>query len=211
MPSLETICRQFFHGKPWAAKILLGGALLIVPVVNFVALGYLFRMAYSLRHGETDAGELPEWDDWKNLFILGLRFIGVFLLFGGVPILLGLIGSWLFFQIISGIFGGWFVWIAMLPLSVALFIAVPLSAAALYRFMGTMSFRSLWPADSVINLLLATKARLLLPTFSLIGFCYVLTPILPFAVFLGFALILQYYMLIFRYTEYHQQESSSHE
>jgi hypothetical protein len=184
MPSLEAICRQFFQGSPWAGKILLGAALMIVPIVNFVALGYLLRIALHVRHGEGSLRELPNWDDWRELFRYGLLLTGVFLLFGGVPVLVGLIGSWLFYEVLDSVGGEWLVWMAGVPVSVALFVALPLSAAALYRFMENMN-----------------KARLLLPTFCFIGFCYILTPILPFAIFLGLALILQYYILMFRYTE----------
>ncbi|MFP6894328.1 MAG: hypothetical protein VCA18_11290, partial [Opitutales bacterium] len=65
MPSFEALCARLFGQAGWMPKVLWGGALTFVPVVNFLPLGYL--MEYTLRLSRTGDGELPDWKDFSLL------------------------------------------------------------------------------------------------------------------------------------------------
>jgi hypothetical protein len=50
-------------------KLLIGIVLNLIPIVNFMALGYQLKCAKTAMQKKF---ELPEWDDWVNLFVKGL-------------------------------------------------------------------------------------------------------------------------------------------
>ncbi|MBT3984725.1 DUF4013 domain-containing protein [archaeon] len=50
-------------------KLIIGCALNIVPIVNFLATGYVLKSGKLTLNKKND---LPEWTDWGNLFIMGL-------------------------------------------------------------------------------------------------------------------------------------------
>jgi hypothetical protein len=84
-----------FEDKDWLKKIAIGGVVTIVPIVNFIAVGYAFRTLRNLLDGQETP--LPEWDDWGGDFMLGL-----------IPALAGIvyqIPTWIL-SMISGIFAG---------------------------------------------------------------------------------------------------------
>jgi hypothetical protein len=81
-----------FEDKDWLKKIAIGGVVTIVPIVNFIAVGYAFRTLRNLLDGQETP--LPEWDDWGGDFMLGL-----------IPALAGIvyqIPTWIL-SVISGI------------------------------------------------------------------------------------------------------------
>jgi hypothetical protein len=53
----------------WIKKILIGGILLIIPIINLIVGGYYIK---TLRGSIEGKPGLPEWDDWGDLFIKGL-------------------------------------------------------------------------------------------------------------------------------------------
>ncbi len=59
-----------FDDKDWLKKILIGGILLIIPIVNFIAVGYFIRVLKNLLNGTETP--LPEWDDFGGDFMRGL-------------------------------------------------------------------------------------------------------------------------------------------
>jgi len=59
-----------FDDEEWVQKILIGGVLNLIPVVNLVAVGYGLR---SLKNVATGVGKpLPDWDDFGDYFAKGL-------------------------------------------------------------------------------------------------------------------------------------------
>ena len=59
-----------FDDEDWLKKIAIGGVLNIVPIVNFIPIGYGLRTLKTVAEGiETP---LPEWDDWGGDFTKGL-------------------------------------------------------------------------------------------------------------------------------------------
>jgi hypothetical protein len=56
--------------KEWKRKVLIGGVLNIIPVINFFAIGYAYSLfGKALRRQQLS---LPEWEDWRDLFVQGL-------------------------------------------------------------------------------------------------------------------------------------------
>jgi hypothetical protein len=67
--------------KDWLGKILIGGVISIIPIVNFAGQGYWVTTLKNVAEGQDVP--LPDWSDFGNLFIRGLlvwvaQFIYVF-------------------------------------------------------------------------------------------------------------------------------------
>lgn len=80
-----------FEDKDWIVKILIGGILLLIPIVNFFVFGYIFKVLQRVtREG---VYEFPAWNDWGSLFGQGF-FVFLFgLIYGLVPGILWGIGT----------------------------------------------------------------------------------------------------------------------
>ncbi len=59
-----------FDDKNWVQKIIIGGILNLIPIVNLVAIGYTLRVLRNAATGVDPA--LPEWDDFADYFVKGL-------------------------------------------------------------------------------------------------------------------------------------------
>lgn len=59
-----------FDDDDWLKKIAIGGLIMLIPILNLVALGYVIRALRNAREGR--ALPLPEWDDWGDDFVRGL-------------------------------------------------------------------------------------------------------------------------------------------
>jgi hypothetical protein len=87
-----------FDDENWIKKILIGGIVTIIPVVNLIAAGYGLRALRNVARGEEKP--LPEWDDWGGDFVRGLMIAiaGVIyalpvILLSGVGAIIGAISS----------------------------------------------------------------------------------------------------------------------
>lgn len=67
----------------WIKKILIGGLLMLIPIINFITLGYYIK---TLRRGIDGESALPEWDDWGDLFIKGLIVVIVVIIYMLIPL-----------------------------------------------------------------------------------------------------------------------------
>jgi hypothetical protein len=73
-------------------KILILGVILIIPIVNFIGLGYLFRIIKATFAG---IDELPDFDEVGELFIDGIKIFIVSLIYAIPVIIIALIISML--------------------------------------------------------------------------------------------------------------------
>ena len=89
MSNFETLLTRLIQNPRFFLTFIAGSLLCFVPVLHFFAFGYLYRMAKVLRVNGTL--ELPEWEDPSRLFIDGIRLTIVFLVYGFLPVTLGLI------------------------------------------------------------------------------------------------------------------------
>lgn len=71
------------NDNEWIKKILIGGLLMLIPIINFIALGYYIK---TLRRGIDGESALPEWDDWGDLFIKGLIVVIVVFIYMLIPL-----------------------------------------------------------------------------------------------------------------------------
>lgn len=59
-----------FDDEDWVKKLIIGAVLLIIPIVNFITIGYMIRTMRNVAEGR--AKPLPEWDQWGDDFMKGL-------------------------------------------------------------------------------------------------------------------------------------------
>jgi hypothetical protein len=80
-----------FEDESWIMKIVIGGILLCIPIVNFMALGYMLEALKKSADGVDIP--LPEWDDFGGKFMKGL-FLFVIGLVYTIPIWLVACAIW---------------------------------------------------------------------------------------------------------------------
>lgn len=87
----------------WIKKILIGGILLLIPIVNFIVIGYYIKTVKSTI--ETKPG-IPAWDDLGSMFIKGLIVIIINIIYMIIPLIIifGTIGGAVMTAISSGDF-----------------------------------------------------------------------------------------------------------
>jgi hypothetical protein len=73
-----------FQDKDWIKKILIGGVVGFIPIVNFAAIGYMVQIIRNVRDGQTLP--LPEWDEFGKYFVDGLWIFLIFLVWA-IPII----------------------------------------------------------------------------------------------------------------------------
>jgi hypothetical protein len=164
MQSLKNVFRFPFYDPRWKGKFLIGSALsfasMIIPILpGLPVLGYAARLMRSGARND-DPAVLPEWDDWGELFVDGLRQLGV-LIIGLLPPSLIMFVGWLLYmgaiiampgleQQNSGagglfIFGSMGIFFLSLAVSTALFLAAAVVLpAAMAHVAVTRSFASLF-------------------------------------------------------------------
>ncbi len=69
----------------WIQKVLIGGLLSIIPIVNLIAYGYILKVMKRSIEGKPD---MPKWDDWGELFMNGLMAAIIGLIYMIIPILI---------------------------------------------------------------------------------------------------------------------------
>lgn len=89
MSNFETLLTRLIQNPRFFLTFIAGSLFCFVPVLHFFAFGYLYRMAKMLRVNGTL--ELPEWEDPSRLLIDGIRLTIVLLVYGFLPVTLGLI------------------------------------------------------------------------------------------------------------------------
>jgi len=178
MPTVEQVSKQVFSDKNWLKKCAIGGVVSLIPIVNILALGYLYQIFMLGRSEKTIA--LPEWDDLKTLFLDGLRFLVIILLFAGLPLVAATLLAE--FTVDSEI--------ARLPLIPILFIVGPLTSAALYLYSVKQDIGDSFNVEALRIMLRKAAVTYTLPTFAYLGVCLlVVAPLglllLPFPFFFG--------------------------
>jgi len=90
MVELQKVFSYPFKDDEWPLKLLIGIALSLVPIVNFFAIGYAYVIfKTALRREELF---LPEWDNWRELFINGFKVFVVAFCYFFIPALFLLFG-----------------------------------------------------------------------------------------------------------------------
>ncbi len=80
-----------FDDESWIKKILIGGIVSIIPIVNLIAVGYGLRVLKNVVQGQEKP--LPEWDDWGGDFMKGLMVFFAGVIYALPAILLSGVGA----------------------------------------------------------------------------------------------------------------------
>lgn len=102
MAALKNVFRFPFRDPKWSNKLLVGAALFfagfIIPLVPLLpVMGYLARLVRAGARNE-DPARLPEWDNWGELFVDGLRLTAASLI-GILPGLVIMIAGYVVYMI----------------------------------------------------------------------------------------------------------------
>lgn len=75
-----------FEDPKWMMKILIGGIVLFIPIVNFAVIGYMLTTIKNVADGQ--ANPLPEWGEFGAHFMKGLYgFVGALIYFAPMILL----------------------------------------------------------------------------------------------------------------------------
>lgn len=88
-----------FDDEKWLSKVLLGGLIAIVPILNFAVLGYMLKVAENVARGQSTP--LPEWNNLGEHFMRGLYGIAIMVVYFLPYILVAVL-----FSCITGLLGG---------------------------------------------------------------------------------------------------------
>ncbi len=204
MPSFEEISHRIFADKRFATKLLIGGLISFVPILNIVILGYFQGYARQIR--ESGDLNLPSLDRWWTrvgvLFIEGLLLLGLLVAYSLVA---GIIG-WGLFGILKLFFLSLFSpfincylfeLFRLLPVGLPLLLAPPCAVASLYLYQSRNNLNDLLRLDAIVKMLGVGWKRLLFPCLSFVGLMVVGAPLYGFAFFLGFSCLLAYLTILF--------------
>lgn len=86
--------------KDWIMKVIIGGVLSIIPIVNFISSGYQLKV---MKNAINKKPGMPEWKGFMDLFVKGLIIFVIALLFMIVPLII--FGAIAGFSAISVIMG----------------------------------------------------------------------------------------------------------
>lgn len=197
-PIFEEVFTRLIKLPGFWVKLLIGGLLSFVPIVNLFAFGYLYRLSRAVRK----SGEpmLPTWSDWPGLFQDGLRFAVVWLTYWLLPVLLAALITWLLAMISLGALTN-FVFLTTVLLSTVLF------NSALYRYNMRKDFKDLLDVSLILRMTWMELPRLIVPAFVFLGLFVLLLPFYGFALFGGFLMLITYTSL--RYRSIEQKQSVS--
>ncbi|WP_043582878.1 DUF4013 domain-containing protein [Geminisphaera colitermitum] len=210
MPTLEQVCKRLFSDSTWFIKCLIGALLLAIPVAHFFAFGYLYEIVDRARRGVLGGEEspLPEWEDWKRLFLNGVSAFVIFcvlgllpiavagLLVGAVMLLLRLLG--LAMLDLPGVLAGPLIY---LPISIGVIVSLPLTVAGLYQYQRREEYTDAFRPWVLMAMLRSTRAYLYVPTFAVTGFVVLGSPLMTFTVFIALLASWAFYATFFRQVE----------
>ena len=192
IPIFEEVLQRLVRQPDFWMKMLIGGLFSFIPVVNFLAFGFLYRLGVQVQNQRSM--KLPEWADWKGLFNDGTRLFIVWLFYWLIPILVAL-----FVSMLLGLIG--FAALGYLLVS-SVFVLLPmLFGAAIYRYNRTADFKSLLEISRIVRMGYHTFPRMVVPSFFFLG-VFALNPALfGFTMFFGFTLIVVQTSLIYTILE----------
>ncbi|MCH6255572.1 DUF4013 domain-containing protein [Puniceicoccaceae bacterium K14] len=174
MQTIEQVSKKLFSDSNWGKKVIIGGFITLIPIVNILAMGYLYRLFADAKRGA--AFRLPEWGDWKNLFIDGLKFFLIGVVFVGLPLALVALATLI---VPSDSF------LARLPFIPVIFLIGPLSSAALYLYLVREDFKDCFNFDALAIMLKNGLINYAAPTLAFVGLVWLAWVILPFVFFFG--------------------------
>ena len=188
MPSLEEVCVRLL-GKPgWVPKVMLGGALSFIPLINLLSFGYLLHYAIRLR--QKNEWNLPGWKNLApiELFKNGLHFCILLLIFAGIPIFTG----WLISALLSFLTFGILGIIGYFPMAIGAFIAPFFFLGSIHAYVRDGLFSDAFRLTLVFEITKAMGYKLVLPVISFWGILLIALPFYGLSFFLGTWILIAY-------------------
>jgi hypothetical protein len=74
-----------FDDPQWLQKLIIGGLVGLIPIINFALVGYIVQIARNVSAGYDRP--LPEWNNFSNFFMLGLKVFVISLVYS-IPLIL---------------------------------------------------------------------------------------------------------------------------
>jgi Protein of unknown function (DUF4013) len=68
-----------FDDEQWISKVLIGGLLIWIPIVNFAVFGYMIKIAQNVAQG--NPRPLPEWGEFGDHFMRGFYVFVIYLVY----------------------------------------------------------------------------------------------------------------------------------
>ena len=197
MPSFEALCGRLFGQAGWMPKMLWGGALTFIPVVNFLPLGYI--MEYTLRLSRTGDGELPDLKDFSllELFSSGSKLALLLLGYLILPVFLG----WGVSEFLDLLTFGFLGVAAYLPVGVGAFAGMFLFLSGVRSYARDGLYADAWRIKEVATLAGSAYRALIFPILAFWGLCLLAFPLYGFAFFIGVLSLLAYSSALFREIE----------
>ncbi|MEO0508688.1 MAG: DUF4013 domain-containing protein [Verrucomicrobiota bacterium] len=191
-PIFEEVFARVLKLPSFWIKVLIGGLLSFVPILNFFAFGYLFRFSRGVR--QTGGLAMPEWEAWNMLFMDGLKFAVVWLAYWLLPLLLALAAS-----VLVGFLGlGAF---SYLIFSLAFLLSPILFSSALYRYNMRTDLKDLLDVALIVRMTYVEFPRLIIPALAFVGILAVGGALYGFALFFGFLMLIAFTSLTYRSIE----------
>ena len=197
MPSFEALCGRLFGQAGWMPKMLWGGALTFIPVVNFLPLGYI--MEYTLRLSRTGDGELPDLKDFSllELFSSGSKLALLLLGYLILPVFLG----WGVSEFLDVLTFGFLGVAAYLPVGVGAFAGMFFFLSGVRSYARDGLYADAWKIKEVATLVGRAYRALIFPILAFWGLCLLAFPLYGFAFFIGVLSLLAYSSALFREIE----------
>lgn len=141
--NIENAFKFVFRDKNWIIKILIGGIIAAIPVLNFIAFGYALRILKDAKEGRE--ATLPEWTEWSDLFREGLNVFIICLLYGLVICI-----AWFLVTVLSvvPVIGCLAIFLFPVLLAALVFVAPALNIS-LCRYLDKGSFREAFKLKEV--------------------------------------------------------------
>ena len=188
MPSLEAVCGRLFGHSGWIPKVLWGGALSFIPIINIFSLGYLLEYAIRLR--QSRQWELPDWRDMEipSLFSGGLKMFILLLGYGGIPLL----GGWLASELVNFLSLGLLGIVSYFPLALAAFLCPFLILSSVNNYLQSSLFSDCWDIRTIFASARAMWPGLILPVIAFWGIFLLALPLYGLSFFVGTWVLLAY-------------------
>ena len=129
----------------WIPKALWGGLLSFVPILNVLALGYLWNLPCGF-DGLGNGNSRMAGSKFPNLFAEGLRAFLIFLAYVGIPLLAG----WLLSEIVDFLTFDLLGIVSHFPLAIAGFLAPFLFLSAIHAYLSDGIYNDAWQIRSVL-------------------------------------------------------------
>ena len=188
MPSLEEVCIKLLGRPSWVPKVLVGGALSFIPLLNLISLGYLLEYTIRLRH--KGIWDLPDWKNVPLLILIksGFRFFVLLLVYAVCPIMVGFLITLLLDVLTFGILGI----VSYFPVAIGAFVGPFLFLAAIHAYLSDGLLSDAFKINLIYGIVKKMALKLVLPVIAFWGIILLALPLYGFSFFLGTWILLTY-------------------